>query len=193
MEPLLAYMMPVHFQKRHWFCLAHAAPHDFVSGAYSWEWSLIWWDLPSAGKTGLHRVSGFCPSCQQRHCLFKDEYTANSLKGKDSISVKRKRQVCLPHSIEKMTPSKASQAGWLASHYKRWGFPKHGVPQLWHQPAAWAASTGRFHGDLRSQGNCCLSRELTLLLCCKDLCLGPGASCLLPAFTNQWQANLLAC
>lgn len=92
-------------------------------------------------------------------------------------------------------------SGRLAAHYKSFGFPKFGVPQAWGSPLAtahcvfmhqlacfvllyriraWGAGTNA--DTLATAGK--LNKEFWFFIS------EPGASCLLPASVNLWQANL---
>lgn len=61
----------------------------------------------------------------------------------NSIFLQRREQVCLLSGKIKMFPSITEfWAGLLVFHYKRQGFPKLGIPQLWYKPNEGAALSG---------------------------------------------------
>lgn len=109
--------------------------------------------------------------------------------------LKRKAGMSTVQYNKDNVPSRAKKLGRFAwTHYKKFRYPKFGVPQLWCKPTV-CSSTHLSHSaslpwDLRGMGN--WQEQETRAACTVSVNLfgsDPRVSCLLPGSMKCWQSN----
>lgn len=126
--------------------------------------------------------------------IFTKEFCIVNNHGRYCVS-SRGRQVCLSGLLKIMFPpdlQKLCRFAWIL--YKRFRYPKLGVPRLWCNPRCVQAPTWATlhcsHGTWGGQVE--LTRIWSLCPCTVSVKLfdcDPGVSCLLPGSMKCWQAN----